>query len=30
MKILHLVHQYAPEHVGGTELYTETLAQLSS
>ena len=22
MKILHVVHQYLPEHVGGTELYT--------
>lgn len=27
MRILHLVHQYMPEHVGGTELYTQSLAQ---
>ncbi len=27
MRILHIVHQYAPDHVGGTELYTETLAR---
>ncbi len=27
MRILHLVHQYPPEHVGGTELYAQTLAQ---
>ncbi len=27
MKILHVVHQYLPEKVGGTELYTQTLAQ---
>ena len=26
MRILHLVHQYPPEFVGGTELVTETLA----
>lgn len=26
MYILHLVHQYLPEYVGGTELYTRTLA----
>ena len=26
MRILHLVHQYLPEHVGGTELYTSWLA----
>ncbi|MFK7800019.1 MAG: glycosyltransferase family 4 protein [Anaerolineae bacterium] len=26
MKILHVVHQYAPDFVGGTELYTATLA----
>ncbi len=26
MKILHLVHQYPPDHVGGTEYYTQTLA----
>ncbi|RME41947.1 MAG: hypothetical protein D6796_15105, partial [Caldilineae bacterium] len=27
MRILHLVHQYLPEYVGGTELYTRWLAQ---
>lgn len=27
MRILHLVHQYLPEKVGGSELYTQTLAQ---
>ncbi|HSM58164.1 MAG TPA: glycosyltransferase family 4 protein [Candidatus Sulfomarinibacteraceae bacterium] len=27
MRILHLVHQYIPEYVGGTELYTQTLAR---
>ncbi len=27
MRILHLVHQYPPEFVGGVELYTQTLAQ---
>lgn len=27
MNILHLVHQYPPEYVGGTELYTQTLAR---
>ena len=26
MHILHLVHQYMPDHVGGTELYTRWLA----
>ena len=26
-RILHLVHQYLPEKVGGTELYTQKLAQ---
>ena len=26
MRILHLVHQYPPEFVGGTELYTQALA----
>lgn len=26
MRVLHVVHQYAPEHVGGTELYTQWLA----
>lgn len=25
MKILHIIHQYLPEKVGGTELYTQTL-----
>ncbi|MFZ0543899.1 MAG: glycosyltransferase family 4 protein [Candidatus Promineifilaceae bacterium] len=27
MRILHLVHQYLPEKIGGTELYTRALAQ---
>ena len=27
MKILHVVHQYAPDFVGGTELYTAKLAK---
>lgn len=27
MKILHLVHQYVPEKVGGTELYTQMVAR---
>ncbi|MBE7533725.1 MAG: glycosyltransferase family 4 protein [Chloroflexi bacterium] len=27
MHILHLIHQYLPEKVGGTELYTQTLAR---
>jgi glycosyltransferase involved in cell wall biosynthesis len=27
-RILHLVHQYPPHFVGGTELYTQTLARL--
>ncbi|CAN5729013.1 glycosyltransferase family 4 protein [soil metagenome] len=27
MRILQIVHQYLPEHVGGTELYTRWLAQ---
>ncbi|MCB9422030.1 MAG: glycosyltransferase family 4 protein [Ardenticatenaceae bacterium] len=27
MRILHVVHQYLPEKVGGTELYTRTLAR---
>lgn len=27
MHILHIIHQYLPEKVGGTELYTRTLAQ---
>ncbi|MCA9959066.1 MAG: glycosyltransferase, partial [Anaerolineales bacterium] len=26
MRILHLVHQYVPEHVGGVELYTQMMA----
>ena len=26
MRILHLVHQYPPDHLGGTELYTQQLA----
>ena len=25
MRVLHLVHQYPPQHVGGTELYTQWL-----
>jgi glycosyltransferase involved in cell wall biosynthesis len=28
MKILHLLHQYLPEKIGGTELYTRTLARM--
>ncbi|MCP4422512.1 MAG: glycosyltransferase family 4 protein [Chloroflexi bacterium] len=27
MRILHLVHQYPPDHVGGTELYTDWLTR---
>jgi glycosyltransferase involved in cell wall biosynthesis len=27
MRILHIVHQYPPDHVAGTELYTRWLAQ---
>jgi len=27
MRILHLVHQYMPDYVGGTELYTQWLAE---
>ena len=27
MRILHVLHQYLPDHVGGTEHYTHTLAQ---
>ncbi len=27
MKILHILHQYLPEKIGGTELYTRTLAR---
>ena len=30
MRILHIVHQYPPEHIGGTELYCQTLAQQQS
>ena len=26
MRILHLVHQYPPDYMGGTELYTQTVA----
>lgn len=27
MRILHVLHQYLPEEIGGTELYTRTLSQ---
>ncbi len=27
MRVLHVVHQYPPSYVGGTELYTQTLAK---
>jgi len=27
LNILHVLHQYLPEYVGGTELYTQTLAE---
>jgi glycosyltransferase involved in cell wall biosynthesis len=27
MRILHLVHQYLPDYIGGVELYTQTLAK---
>ncbi|UCG25315.1 MAG: glycosyltransferase [Chloroflexota bacterium] len=27
VKVLHIVHQYPPDHLGGTELYTRHLAQ---
>lgn len=27
MRILHVVHQYPPDHVGGTELYTQAVAR---
>jgi glycosyltransferase involved in cell wall biosynthesis len=27
VKVLHVVHQYPPDHLGGTELYTQYLAQ---
>jgi len=30
MKILHIVHGYPPNHVGGTELYTYNLARLQA
>lgn len=28
MRILHIAHQYLPDHVGGTELYTQSLAAM--
>ncbi len=27
MRILHIIHQYLPDHIGGTELYTHWLTQ---
>jgi glycosyltransferase involved in cell wall biosynthesis len=27
MRVLHIVHQYPPEFIGGTELYTQTVAR---
>ncbi|MEZ4836963.1 MAG: glycosyltransferase family 4 protein, partial [Caldilineaceae bacterium] len=30
LRVLHLVHQYPPEHLGGTELYTQTVARALS
>lgn len=27
MRILHVVHQYPPDHLGGTEIYTQSLAR---
>jgi glycosyltransferase involved in cell wall biosynthesis len=30
VRLLHLVHQYLPEHVGGTELYTESVTRALS
>ena len=30
MRILHLVHQYPPDHLGGTELCTQDLARLQA
>ncbi|MEP7200422.1 MAG: glycosyltransferase family 4 protein, partial [Chloroflexota bacterium] len=27
MRVLHVIHQYAPHHVGGTEIYTQSLAK---
>lgn len=30
MRILHLVHQFLPDHIGGTELYTHWLTQALS
>lgn len=30
MRLLHLVHQYVPDHVAGTELYTQMLARRQS
>ena len=28
MRVLYLVHQYPPEHVSGTELYTQSVARV--
>jgi glycosyltransferase involved in cell wall biosynthesis len=30
MRILYLIHQYLPEHIGGTELYTNWLSEALS
>jgi glycosyltransferase involved in cell wall biosynthesis len=30
MRILHLIHQYPPDHAGGTELYAQSLARHQS
>jgi glycosyltransferase involved in cell wall biosynthesis len=30
MRILHVVHQYPPDHLGGTEIYTQSLARLQA
>lgn len=30
VRILHLVHQYPPDHLGGTELYTQSVTQALS
>jgi len=27
MRVLHIVHQYPPDHIGGTELYTQAMAR---
>ena len=27
MRILHVVHQYPPQHVGGVEVYTQAVAR---